>query len=166
MATQAPSHPAMAVVDKMYACFAKGDMATLKTDVFAADISWNLPGHHPLSGVKQGPDEVIAFFGALMQTGITVDNITFGTMGEDGVVERHTGHGKLRNGEEIIFPTCSYYRIKDGRIAQVQVYTGDQHGVDRYFWEMYELKPIPDRLGTHDTTNLDDPNVALRTDGA
>jgi hypothetical protein len=31
---------------------------------------------------------------------------------------------------------------------------------------MYDLKPIPDRLGTHDTTKLEDPNVALRTDGA
>ncbi len=69
MATDAPTHPAMAVVDKMYDCFAKGDMATLKTDVFAPDIAWNLPGHHPLSGIKNGPDEVIAFFGALMQTG-------------------------------------------------------------------------------------------------
>ncbi len=66
----------MALVNKMYECFAKGDMATLKTDVFAKDITWNLPGHHPLSGIKKGPDEVIAFFGALMQTGIAVDNIT------------------------------------------------------------------------------------------
>ena len=147
MATEAPTHPAMALVNKMYECFAKGDMASLKTDVFAADITWNLPGHHPLSGIKRGPDEVIAFFGALMTTGITVDNITFGTMGDDGVVERHTGHGKFANGEEIIFPTCSYYRVKGGRIAEVQVYTGDQHGVDRYFWAMYQLKPIPDRLG-------------------
>ena len=60
MAAQAPAHPAMAVVDKMYACFAKGDMATLKSEVFASDITWNLPGHHPLSGIKNGPDEVIA----------------------------------------------------------------------------------------------------------
>jgi hypothetical protein len=163
MAAQAPAHPGLAIVDKMYACFAKGDMETLKREVFAADITWNLPGHHPLSGIKHGPDEVIAFFGALMATGIMVDNVHFGSMEEgapaltqdrvtahasdDGVVERHTGHGRLKNGEEIIFPTCSYYRIHDGRIAEVQVYTGDQHNVDRYFWAMYDLKPIPDRLG-------------------
>ena len=55
MATDAPIHPAMAVVGKMYECFGKGDMATLKTDVFAPDITWALPGHHPLSGVKNGP---------------------------------------------------------------------------------------------------------------
>lgn len=146
MATEAPSHPAMAVVDKMYACFAKGDMATLKTDVFAPDITWNLPGHHPLSGIKTGPDEVIAFFGALMQTGVQVEDITFGTMGDDQVVEKHTGHGKLANGEIIYFPTCSHYTIRDGKIAKVQVYTGDQHNVDRYFWSMYNLKPIPGRL--------------------
>ena len=146
MTTEAPTHPAMAVVNRMYECFAKGDMETLKTEVFAADITWDLPGHHPLSGVKRGPDEVIAFFGALMATGVNVDNITFGTMGDDGVIERHTGHGKFSDGEEIIFPTCSYYRIQDGRIAAVQVYTGDQHGVDRYFWAMNALKPIPDRL--------------------
>ena len=60
VATEAPTHPAMAVVAKMYDCFGKGDMATLKTDVFASDITWNLPGHHPLSGMKNGPDEVIA----------------------------------------------------------------------------------------------------------
>ena len=105
MAVESPAHPAMAVVDKMYACFAKGDMATLKSEVFASDITWNLPGHHPLSGLKTGPDEVIAFFGALMQTGIVVDNITFGTMGDDQVVEKHTGHGKLTNGEEIACST-------------------------------------------------------------
>ena len=163
MATEAPTHPAMAVVDKMYACFGKGDMATLKSEVFAPDIVWNLPGHHPLSGVKTGPDEVIAFFGALMQTGIVVDNITFGTMGDDQVVEKHTGHGKLHNGEEIIFPTCSHYTIKGGKIARVQVYTGDQHGVDRYFWAMYDLKKIPDRLESHDPSRMEDPNVPLRT---
>ena len=166
MATEAPTHPAMAVVGKMYECFGKGDMATLKSDVFARDITWSLPGHHPLSGTKNGPDEVIAFFAALMQTGIKVDNVTFGTMGDDGVVERHTGHGILSNGEEIIFPTCSYYQIKDGKIAKVQVYTADQHGVDRYFWAMYDLKPIPDRLGVHDTSKLEDPNTPLRTDKA
>ena len=52
MATDMPIHPAMAVVGKMYECFGKGDMATLKTDVFASDITWALPGHHPLSASR------------------------------------------------------------------------------------------------------------------
>jgi len=60
----------------------------------------------------------------------------------------------------------SHYTIKDGKISKVQVYTGDQHGVDRYFWAMYDLKPIPDRLGTHDMSKAEDPNTPFRTDKA
>jgi hypothetical protein len=134
------------IVGRMYDCFAKGDMDTLKRDVFAEDLTWALPGHHPLSGVKNGADETIAFFVALMQTGIVVDNVSFGTIGDNKVVEQHTGHGHVE-GREYIFPTCSVYTINgENKIANVQVYTADQHGVDEYFWKGYSLKPIPDRL--------------------
>ncbi|MEJ7651979.1 MAG: nuclear transport factor 2 family protein [Chloroflexia bacterium] len=142
---QATSADPMAVVNRMYECFGAGDMETLKREVFAEDIEWRLPGHHPLSGSKHGADEVLAFFGALMQSGVNVDNITFGTIGDDKVVENHTGHGSV-NGRDYIFPTCSVYTIRDGKIAHVQVYTADQHGVDDYFWAANELKPLPDRL--------------------
>jgi ketosteroid isomerase-like protein len=120
-------------------------MDTLKREVFAPDIEWALPGHHPLSGVKKGADEVIAFFTALMQSGVNVDNVSFGTIGDDRVVETHTGHGTV-NGKDYIFPTCSVYTIQNNRIQRVQVYTADQHGVDDYFWQANALKPIPERL--------------------
>ncbi len=143
-ATEVAAGP-MALIDRMYQCFGAGDMETLKTEVFAPDIQWALPGHHPLSGVKRGPDEVIAFFGALIQSGVNVDNVSFGTIGDDRVVETHSGHGTVE-GQEYLFPTCSVYTIRDGRIANVQVYTADQHGVDDYFWRANALKPIPERL--------------------
>ncbi len=135
----------MAVVDRMYECFGRGDMATLKTDVFAEDIVWRLPGHNTLSGAKNGADEVIAFFGALMKAGVSVDNVSFGTIGDDRVVETHSGHGTVE-GRDYLFPTCSVYTIKDDRIVHVQVYTADQHGVDDFFWRASPLAKIPDRL--------------------
>jgi hypothetical protein len=135
------------IVGRMYDCFARGDMETLKTEVFTEDLQWALPGHHPLSGVKHGADEAIAFFVALMQTGIEVKDVSFGTIGDNKVVEQHTGHGHLPAGEWL-FPTCSVYTIRDGKIAHVQVYTADQHGVDDYFWRGYELKPLPERLAS------------------
>jgi hypothetical protein len=65
---------------------------------------------------------------------------------DDGtVVEKHTGHGKI-GGEEFTFPTCTSYGIKDGKIFDVRVHTGDQHTVDRYMWAMFKLKGIPARL--------------------
>ena len=69
MATQEVATGPMATVDKMYQCFGTGDMETIKNEVFAPDIEWALPGHHPLSGTKHGADEVLAFFGALMAVG-------------------------------------------------------------------------------------------------
>ncbi len=47
-------------------CFNKGDMATIKSELFDPNISWTMPGHHPLSARMEGVDAVIAFFGVLV----------------------------------------------------------------------------------------------------
>lgn len=133
------------LVLRMYECFGKGDMETIKNEIFHPDVSWNMPGHHPLSGRMEGVDEVLSFFGDLFQAGITVDNVHFGELDDGTVVEKHTGHGRVDN-EDYIFPTCTTYGIKDGKIFQVQVHTADQHGVDRYMWKMFKLQDVAHRL--------------------
>ena len=133
------------LVFRMYDCFAKGDMQAIKDELFHPDIVWKMPGHHPLSGKIQGVDRVISFFSALFKAGITVDNTHFGELDDGTVVEKHLGHGKV-NGKEFLFPTCTTYGIRDGKIADVQVHTGDQHNVDRYMWAQFKLKKIPSRL--------------------
>jgi ketosteroid isomerase-like protein len=133
------------LVLKMYDYFGKGDMDSIKREIFDPKITWSMPGHHPLSGKMEGVDAVIAFFGALFKAGIRVDNVHFGELDNGTVVEKHTGHGQIGS-EEFIFPTCTTYGIKNGKIAEVQVHTGDQHTVDRYMWAMFNLKAIPDRL--------------------
>jgi ketosteroid isomerase-like protein len=61
-------HRNVALVEKMYECFNKGDMDTIKSEVFAPDLKWALPGRNPVGGVKNGADEVIAFFAALARS--------------------------------------------------------------------------------------------------
>ncbi len=133
------------LVLKMYDYFSKGDMESIRNELFDPNMSWTMPGHHPLSGRMEGVDAVPAFFGALFQAGITVDNVHFGELDDGTVIEKHMGHGTL-NGEQFDFPTCTSYGIKDGKIHTVQVHTGDQHNVDRYFWGTFNLKGIPARL--------------------
>jgi len=133
------------LVFRMYDLFGKGDMETIKREVFHPNISWTMPGYHPLSGRMEGVDSVIAFFGALFKAGITVDNAHFGTLDDGTVIEKHTGHGKV-DGVEYIFPTCTSYGIKDGKIFDVHVHTADQHGVETYMWKVFQLKGIPARL--------------------
>ena len=138
-------HPNVAIVTKMYECFNKGDMDTIKREIFANDLEWRLPGHHPLSGIKHGADEVIAFFGQLAKSGIQVDLVKIDAWGEDTVVEVHRGHGQAK-GAVLDAINCTHYRIKDGKIAEVQVYLSDQHAADIFFWTAYNLKSIPYRL--------------------
>ena len=133
------------LVFKMYDYFSKGDMESIKRELFHPNMSWTMPGHHPLSARMEGADAVIAFFGALFQAGITVDNAHFGELDDGTVAEKHLGHGKIGD-EEFLFPTSTTYGIKDGKIFEVQVHSAVQHEVDRYFWTMFKLKDIPARL--------------------
>jgi ketosteroid isomerase-like protein len=130
---------------KMYELFNKGEMDGLKRDVFHPNISWTMPGHHPLSGRMEGVDAVMAFLGLLFQAGIQVDNVHFGELDDGTVVEKHMGHGKIGS-EEFLLPTCTTYGFKDGKMFEVQVHSGVQHTVDRYMWTMFKLKGIPARL--------------------
>jgi len=132
------------LVARMYELFNQGDLQKLKDEVFAPDLEWTLPGRNPVGGVKHGPDEVIAFFGGLVRSGIKVDLIKIDAWGDDTVVEVHRGHGTSR-GATLDALNCTHYVIRDGRIANVQVYMSDQYGADNFFWAAYDLAPIPAR---------------------
>jgi len=134
----------VALVEKMYECFNRGDMETIKREVFADNLVWTLPGRNPVGGRKNGPDEVIAFFGGLATSGIKVDLIKIDAWGDDTVVEVHRGYGTAK-GATLDALNCTHYRVENGRIAEVQVYMSDQYGADNFFWTAFELARIPDR---------------------
>jgi uncharacterized protein len=133
------------LVLKMYEHFNNGELQQIRENLFHPDIEWRMPGHHPLSGVHSGVDQVMAFFGALSKAGIWVDNTHFGELDNGIVVEKHMGHAKLGD-TEVLFPTATTYGFRDGRIADVQVHTADQHGVDRYMWQQFTLLPVGERM--------------------
>lgn len=127
-----------------YEDFAKNDFANMRTR-FHDEITWTMPGHHPLSGKMVGKDAVIGFLQALYRSGIRVTDVHLGQLDNGMMVEKHMGHGQIGD-EEFLFPTCTTYGFKDGLIAEVQVHTADQHNVDRYMWTCFPLKTIPERL--------------------
>jgi len=133
------------VVEAMYQCFRTGDVGRLRSEIFAEDVTWNLPGHHPIAGTKRGVDEVLGFFGALRKLGLQVTPQGMGEIGPDGVAEFYRAHGEA-GGVRLDAFNCNYYRIRDGKIADVQVFLSDQHGYDAFCWAGFQLKPIPDRL--------------------
>ena len=154
-------HPNIALVQRMYECFNRNELDTIRREIFAPDLVWNLPGRHPLAGTKHGADEVIAFFAQLVRANIQVTldpandpSTGIDTFGETTVVEVHRGRGTVTvrdasgNESQVTLNAlnCTHYQIRDGRIARVQVYISDQYTVDDFFCAVYQLKPIPDRL--------------------
>ena len=144
-AVKPDAHANVGIVEKMYQCFNVGDLATIKSEVFAPDLKWMLPGHHPLAGMKESADEVLAFFHELNKSGIQVDLVNIDSWGPDTVVEVHRGHGEA-DGAKLDALNCTHYHLRDGKIYDVKVYMGDQHGADAFFNAVSKLAPIPTRL--------------------
>ncbi|HEY9636538.1 MAG TPA: nuclear transport factor 2 family protein [Coleofasciculaceae cyanobacterium] len=142
-ATNVPEHPNVAIIKRYYDAYGKGDIATVR-EIFAPDIVWRIPGHHPLSGAKRGVDEVLAFFQQLGKAKFRAEVLFLG--GNDSyVVDVHRGWSNLER-DNIDQLWALLFRIKEGRIAEATNFPSDQHTADAFFWQVYALKPIPDRL--------------------
>ncbi|WP_414941731.1 nuclear transport factor 2 family protein [Amycolatopsis sp. cmx-11-51] len=139
---RAREHPNVTLVRRYYQAYGTGDLDALRR-FFAADIRWTIPGHHPLAGVKTGPDEVIAFFEQLGRSGFRAEILYLAADG-DWVVDLHRGWSTTPAGLDITWALA--YRIRDRKIAEAVNFAGDQHAADQYFWRHYPLARIPDRL--------------------
>jgi len=131
------------IIAKYYDYYARGDIDGIRS-VMAEDVEWHIPGHHPLSGTKKGIDEVVAFFRQLQKAGFKAEVLILAA-NDDYVIDCHRGWGS--NGDsKVDMNWVLLYRIENGKIKKVQNFAGDQHAADAFFWNVYQLKPIPDRL--------------------
>jgi uncharacterized protein len=137
-------HPNIQLIKRFYDCFAKGDLETMKNELLAPDVTWTIPGHHPLAGTKHGADEVFAFFQQLAKANFKAEVIFLGA-DETYVVDVHRGYGALGD-KSLDMKWVLVYKIENGKIKEVQNFAADQHTADLFFWSVYRLKPLPDRL--------------------
>lgn len=144
--TQTPVSPAVALVNKFYECYATGDLETMKSEVLAADVVWRIPGRHPLSGVKHGAEEIVAFFAQLATANMKAE-VVYLSGDDTHVVDVHRGWGATDSASMDMLWVL-LYRIQDGRIAEVTNFAADQAQADNFFWASYHLAPIPTRLAS------------------
>ena len=106
----------------MYDAFAKGDVETVMGQL-TDDIEYHISGRSPVSGSYLGKDEVLGFFGKLMQLSggtfrLEVEDILAND--EHGVVltiERGQRDGKTLNNRAV-----HVWDIRDGKFAQFRGY--------------------------------------------
>jgi len=134
----------LAVIQEFFAAYADHDRARIGA-VLAPSITWSIPGHHPLSGVKHGVDEVLAFFDALAAAGMTAETF-FLEASDEYVVDVHRGWSTAGTGEVDTNWALVWHFDEDGKVDRVINLSGDQHQMDAYVWANFELAPLPARL--------------------
>lgn len=142
--TPAPPTAAVALVQRFYECYASGDLDTMRSEVLAEDVVWRIPGRHPLSGPKHGADEIVAFFAQLAKANMKAE-VVYLSGDDTHVVDVHRGWGATEAASMDMLWVL-FYRIENGRIAEVTNFAADQAQADAFFWASYRLAPIPARL--------------------
>jgi ketosteroid isomerase-like protein len=142
VAEQHPKHPNLQVVERFFAAYAARDVGAVRA-ALAPDVVWRIPGHHPLAGPKHGVDEVLAFFDQLARADMKAEPYAQAVT-DDYVLDFHRGWSAA--GARLDTTWCLAFRFAGGRIQEVTNLCADQHAADAFFWSVYRLKPIPERL--------------------
>lgn len=135
----------IAVVKDFFAAYAEDDREGIAA-VMAPDVRWHIPGRHPLSGVHEGRAAVLAFFDQLARANFKAEPIYFGA-DETHVVDIHRGYSNVEGARNVDTIWALVYRIEDGRIVEARNLSADQDAANAFFWQHYELAPVPERLG-------------------
>ena len=133
-------------MEAFYEAYAANDVERMKCEMLASDVTWAIPGHHPLSGVKRGAEEIAAYFAQLPKANFRAEPLVIATEG-DYVIDVHRGWASYGDAT-LDMHWVLVYRIEGGRIAEVENYAGDQHAAALFFTRVWgeDLKPIPERL--------------------
>lgn len=137
------AHPNVRIVQEYYRHYAEGDLEGMRA-LMAPDVEWTIPGHHPLAGTKKGLTEIMAFFQQLKKAGFKAEVLFLGA-NDRYVVDVHRGWGSF-GPDSLDQNWVLVYEIRDGKIARVQNFAADQHAADAFFWRVYKLKPVQDRI--------------------
>jgi uncharacterized protein len=144
--TATPENRNIALVQRFFVAYAKHDLETMRAEILSPDVTWRIPGHHPLAGVKCGADEILAYFGELPRANFQAEPIVIAAQG-DYVIDVHRGWA-AHGGASLDMRWVLVYRIAAGRIQEVINFAADQHAADLFFWEVWgdDLRPLPERL--------------------
>ncbi|MFI7700206.1 nuclear transport factor 2 family protein [Nonomuraea sp. NPDC049480] len=132
-------------IERFFTAYAAHDLDGMRA-VLSDEIEWVIPGHHPLSGVKRGVEEVAAFLAQLGKAGFQAEPI-FLEADQEHVVDIHRGWTTQGSGKVDTLWALVWHFNAAGKVDRVVNLSGDQHQMDAFVWANYALAPIPDRLG-------------------
>ncbi|MDR2127939.1 MAG: nuclear transport factor 2 family protein [Burkholderiaceae bacterium] len=125
------------VVSSYFKALAGGDHVATAA-AFVDDVVWHQPGHSKLSGTFTGKGAVFAHlgdFGKLSGGTFAIDNISYVTDNGDLVVAATHFKAEAR-GKSLSMQGIDLFRIKDGKIAEVWLFSENQSEEDAFWNEL------------------------------
>jgi uncharacterized protein len=127
------AHPNEDLLKRGYEAFGAGDMNTV-LGIFAADIAWHVGGSNQTSGDYHGHQEVMGFFGQLMElSGGSFNLEIHDILANDthGVV-LVTAHAE-RDEQTLAARQANIWHLADGKATEFWAFTDDQTALDKFF---------------------------------
>ncbi len=129
------AHPNLELITKFFEAYARHDLEGIRK-VMAADVEWTFPGRHPLSGKREGTEQVVAFFdavgGVMGRSNVRARQLVMGV--NDGyVVEAQHVQTDRTDGNNLDVDWCVLWRFAGGKIIEGKHLASDQYAVDEFF---------------------------------
>ena len=124
-----------AVIDRFFEAYSKHDFGAIR-EVMAEDVIWIFMGQHPLAGVKNGIEDVVAFFdnmGAIMGSSkVKADQLVTGS-NDNFLVECQHITTHREDGDNIDHHVCVLWTFEKNKIKQGRHFFADPHAADHFF---------------------------------
>jgi len=127
------AHPNEELLRRGYEAFAAGDLDTVLS-IFDENIRWHVPGQSPLAGDYRGHEEVIAFFGNLVElSGGTFSVEVHDVLANDEHVVVLAVVRAERDGRSFAGMAAHVWHVAHGKAVEFWTAPTDPYGADE-FW--------------------------------
>ncbi|MBX2840432.1 MAG: nuclear transport factor 2 family protein [Flammeovirgaceae bacterium] len=130
------SHPNLKLINSFFQAYGSNDNEAIKA-ILAEDIKWHIPGKHPLSGRKNGVDQVLEYFRKLNKAALKAEPIVMG-VNDNYVIDCHRNWSNMEEGNNLDSMSCLLWKIENNKIVEVHNFPADQNVVDLFFQEHYK----------------------------
>jgi ketosteroid isomerase-like protein len=138
--TELENNTNIQIVQDFFDAYGKNDFEGIR-QVFAEDVQWYIPGRHPLSGPKNGIDEVMNFFEELGKVGFNAEVMILAA-NDNYVIDAHRGWSNVTSGENVDLNWVLFYQIENNKIKRVINFAGDQPLADEFFTKSYSNSSV------------------------
>ncbi len=128
------THPNEDLARQANAAFARGDLAALRTQFFAENIRWHIPGRGPLAGDYEGVTQVIELFGRIFElSGGTARIELHDVLANDNHTVSLATIRAERTGKQYQDNLVQVIHVQNGKAVEVWTHPADPYAAEA-FW--------------------------------